>query len=311
MSSLVSLIMPAWNPRPDWLHMAVTSALASGGDDLELIVVDDASGAPVADLLLDLDDERLRVVRIGHAGPYGARNAGLEHARGDFVRFVDSDDVVEPDSTGALLAAAVEDSGVIAYGATLVCDEHLAPVRLEECTLEGHVAEACLLGRFSVFHVSMIFPRAVVEDAGGWPRRPFPVSGDWDFVLRAVERAPVRRLDLLATRYRRHGGSVMSSADIGTGGIARRMIIEGYLERHPEARGSGIERQAYASMHLDQLAAHAWRGERRHAAGELRRAVRLAPGDAATTVIRLARARWHMARSGDTTPEPPAGPTPE
>src|SRR5262245_26410862 len=144
---LVSLIMPVWQTRRDWLRTAVNSALAQRGCSVELIVVDDGNPEPVASLLDGIDDARLRVVRIDHAGPSVARNAGIHEAQGDWIRFVDSDDVLDPDSTSHL-ASFMDGDDVIAYGGTLVCDEHLRPGRLIASTLQGRIAYECLLGQF-------------------------------------------------------------------------------------------------------------------------------------------------------------------
>lgn len=290
MSALVSLVMPVWRPRPEWLQQAVTSALDEHACAIELIVVDDACEQPVAELLAGIEDPRLRVLRIAHAGPYEARNAGIAVARGTHLRFVDADDVVEPGSTGRLLALAGEDGAAIAYGATTMCDEALAPQRVVTSDLEGDVAPVCVRGNFHVFVVSLLFPRAVVERAGLWDAG-FEVSGDWDFVLRALEQAPVRRLDEVVTHYRRHGSSVTKSANVAAGARAGRRVIEGYLARHPEQRGTALEHEAYARLHLDRARAHAARGERAAAARELARAARHAPARALQTALGLGAGR--------------------
>jgi succinoglycan biosynthesis protein ExoO len=273
----VSLVMPVWQPRPDWLRQAVESALAEPAVDVELIVVDDGSPEPVDPLLADVADPRIHVIRIEHAGPYAARNAGIAAARGAFLRFVDSDDVVEPGSTGRLHALATASEGTIAYGATLVCDEALFPKSTATSDVDGDAARACVLGLFTVYHVSILFPRAVVERAGPWDERAFSVSADWDFVMRAVEQGPVRRLDEVVTRYRRHPTSVSRSASVAAGGAAAERVVGGYFARHPEQRGSELERRAYLRIDLDRAAAHAWWGEWRAAVVRYRRALRRDP----------------------------------
>ena len=221
MSALVSLVMPVWHPREDWLHEAVASALDEHACDIELIVVDDGNERLMSHLLADVDDPRLRVVRREHGGPYAARNAGLAVARGEFVRFADADDVVEPGSTGRLLALAQSGAGeLLAYGATMMCDEALNPQRVVTAETEGLVAHECLLGGFEVFLVSIVYPRTVLDRVGPWEERAFSVSGDWDYVLRALEEAPVRRLDEVVTRYRRHPSSVTKSARVTAGAEA-------------------------------------------------------------------------------------------
>ena len=286
-----SLIMPAWRPRPDWLRAAVLSALDEPGCEVELIVVDDGSEERVEPLLAEVDDPRLRVIRIDHAGPYAARNAGVAASRGEYLRFVDADDVVAPGSTGRLLALARGVDGSLSYGATLMCDEALAPERLISSELEGWVAEQCVLGAFDVYIVSILFPRAVVERAGPWDESAFHVSGDWDFGLRALEHGPVRRLDEVVTHYRRHARSVTRTADVAAGGFAARLVVDRYFDRHPEQRGGDLERRAYLRVHLDRAEAHASLGEHRLAARELAAASGRDPRAAAA-----AAARWGVAR---------------
>lgn len=240
----VSIVMSAWKPRVDWFRDAVASALGQQGCDIELLVVDDGSPEPVAQLLRDVDDPRLRILRVEHGGIAHTRNAGIRAARGRCFRFVDADDRLELGSTARLLALA-RDGGTIAYGTTLVCDERLQPVGEKSSRLEGWVAEDCLLYRFDVKHMSMLFPRAVVEAVGDW--EPSLVQcQDWDFVLRAVEHAPVRGDQEVASYYRRHGSSQSANLDRALHFESR--VVERYFERHPEQRGTRLEREARAKL---------------------------------------------------------------
>ena len=272
---LVSLVMPAWNPNPAWLQQAVASALAQEGCEIELIVVDDGSDTAVERLLDGLEDERMRVLRVPHGRVSRARNAGLEVARGEFVRFIDCDDVILPDSTAHLLALTGRDDGVIAYGATLACDEELWPVSLIATTLQGHVAESCLLNRFAVTIHSLLFPRSVVDEIGPW-EPSIVVSQDWDYSLRAFERAPVRGDGRIATHYRMHAG--MNSRNVEEGIRGYRLVVDRYFERHPEQRGERVYRRATALFHVF-AAAQAAGSVRRHrdSVGHIRRALALDP----------------------------------
>ena len=248
--SLVSLIMPVWQPRASWLSAAVGSALDQQGCEVELIVVDDGNADPVADLLRGIRDARLRIVRIEHSGPNAARNAGIAAATGDWFRFVDADDVLVPDSTSHLLSIAAG-APVIAYGATAVTDEDLRERYHVATTLQGNVVLPCLLGQFHTRLPALLFPRAVVEGAGPWDPS-FRVSGDWDFVLRAVERAPVAGDTRVALYYRRHGDSVTGIASIAMGERARERVIARYFERHPDERGTAIERRVRTVQRIDR-----------------------------------------------------------
>jgi len=283
----VTLAMAAWRPESGWLREAVASALDQRGCTRELIVVDDGSPEPVAGLLAETDDPRLRVVRIEHGGTAAARNAGIEHARGRFIRFLDADDVLEPESTARLVRLIGGRDHVVAYGATLVCDESLRPLRTIGSDLRGNAVETCLLGRFAVRHVSMLFPRRVVELAGPWVGG-FHVSEDWDFVLRALEHAEVVPDPLPATYYRRHGASRTGAADVEAGEQDRERVLQRFFERNPRERGTRLERSARAALLLDRASAYAAAGARGAALRRLARAARLQPVAAGRSALALA-----------------------
>lgn len=104
----ISVIIPT-HDRSSLVVRAVDSALAADtGEPLDVIVVDDASTDGTVGMLdaRYRDEARVRVVRLDrNEGPSGARNAGLAAARGDYVLFLDSDDVLLPDALRLAYAA--------------------------------------------------------------------------------------------------------------------------------------------------------------------------------------------------------------
>lgn len=288
MPAEVSLVMPVWRPEPDWLREAVDSVLAESDVDLELLVVDDGNDVPVADLLADrLPDRRLRVLRVTHGGVSAARNAGTEAATGEYLRYVDADDVCEPGSTERLRELA--DPQTIAYEDTLVRDEGSGRTYRISSRLRGSVAVPCLLGEFDSRHVSMLFPRDVVRRAGPWDPR-LRVREDFDFVLRCLEQAPVVPGEGTATTYRRHAASATrSDRALEDADAASRLVVGGFFARHPELRGTPTEREAWRRLH-DAEARTALHQDR--PLRVVRRAtplVRLDPGEAARWYYRAAR----------------------
>jgi GT2 family glycosyltransferase len=94
MQPFFSTIIPTHN-RAELLGGAIDSALAQEFDDNEIIVVDDGSTDATADVLARYQD-RIRVLRQDQQGPGAARNLGIEHARGQYIAFLDSDDLWFP-----------------------------------------------------------------------------------------------------------------------------------------------------------------------------------------------------------------------
>lgn len=90
----VSVVIPTYN-RAQWLRYAVCSALQQSHRPLEILVVDDGSTDDTKDVCAQLGMP-VRHILQAHAGAAVARNRGLHEATGDFVAFLDSDDLWEP-----------------------------------------------------------------------------------------------------------------------------------------------------------------------------------------------------------------------
>ncbi|MBX7149342.1 glycosyltransferase [bacterium] len=87
----VSVIIPTYN-RLVVLKRAIESVLCQTHRDFELIIVDDGSTDGTVEFLRTIEDERLRVISISHAGVSAARNKGITNSRSELVAFLDSDD---------------------------------------------------------------------------------------------------------------------------------------------------------------------------------------------------------------------------
>ena len=93
---LLSVILPAYNCE-SYLTQTLESVLSQLTDDCELIVVDDGSSDATAEILKQYEGvkENLQIAYRDHAGVSGARNHGLDMARGEYVAFLDCDDCLE------------------------------------------------------------------------------------------------------------------------------------------------------------------------------------------------------------------------
>ena len=92
---LVSCIIPVFNTER-YLREAVESVLAQTYPRLEIIVVDDGSTDKSAEVAKKFG-QHVQYVFQGHSGPAGARNTGINSARGEFLAFLDADDLWAPE----------------------------------------------------------------------------------------------------------------------------------------------------------------------------------------------------------------------
>ncbi|MER5889357.1 glycosyltransferase family 2 protein [Streptomyces sp. NPDC001941] len=114
---LVSVVMPVYNSAAT-LGAAVRSVLTQTHTDVELLVTDDRSTDESMDLLRDFAarDERVRPERAPEQGGAGkARNLAMERARGDYIAFLDSDDMWLPEKAEKQLAFAAEGDAPLTF----------------------------------------------------------------------------------------------------------------------------------------------------------------------------------------------------
>jgi len=128
---MVSVVIPVYNGE-QVLQACLRSVMAQDVADMEIIVVDDGSTDGTWALLqrLAAGDARIRPVHQANGGVSTARNRALQECTGEYIRFVDADDVLPPGSMKALLDKARQNgSDLVIAGYT----EVVGPVRNPRC----------------------------------------------------------------------------------------------------------------------------------------------------------------------------------
>ena len=95
---LVSVIIPAYNIE-DYIGRCLDSIISQTYKNLEIIVVDDGSRDRTGEILDNYakKDRRIKVIHKENGGVSSARNKGIEVAEGDYIGFIDGDDLIEPE----------------------------------------------------------------------------------------------------------------------------------------------------------------------------------------------------------------------
>mgnify|MGYP002514978694 CR=1 FL=1 len=117
MEPLISVIVPVYKVE-QYLHQCVDSILNQTYRNLEVILVDDGSpdGCPAICNVYAEKDERVRVIHKVNGGLSDARNAGMAVMNGEYLSFVDSDDLLPVDAVETLLKIAVEEDADLVLG---------------------------------------------------------------------------------------------------------------------------------------------------------------------------------------------------
>ena len=109
MNPLISVIIPAYNVAP-YIRKSVESVINQTYKNLQIILIDDGATDETGKICDELasEDSRVEVIHQKNKGLAGARNSGLEVAKGDWIAMLDSDDWIEPEMYEVLLELALK-----------------------------------------------------------------------------------------------------------------------------------------------------------------------------------------------------------
>ena len=103
----ISCVMTAFS-EGELMRQSIASVLKQTHADLELIIVDDGAGAETKAVLAEIEDARVKVIVQSNDGLSSARNRGLRHCSGDYICFLDADDVRAPWAFAEVVQATAE-----------------------------------------------------------------------------------------------------------------------------------------------------------------------------------------------------------
>ena len=207
----VSVIMNVRNGAST-LREALDSVLAQTFQEWELIVWDDRSTDQSAQIIADYKDSRIRYFQSAEETSLGkARSNAIRQSTGEWLAFLDQDDIWLPGKLAKQMALADQNVGLI-YGRTV----RFYPSGLERDYDQAH--EFKLLPEGDIFNQlftdscfiamsSAVFRRAAVEAVGGIPNAIQIIPDYWLYVS-VARRYPVRAVQEVVCRYRMHGANM-------------------------------------------------------------------------------------------------------
>jgi glycosyltransferase involved in cell wall biosynthesis len=211
---LVSVIIPVYQGDSSILA-AVGSALKQTHRNLDVIVIDDGSTDLTWTRLESIDDPRVRIFQQANLGASAARNLGLIEARGEYIAFLDADDLWMPNKLEtelAIIQSKTDRVGIVYSWYYCVDDTGMLSRPSPAITYSGIVFDKLLTTSLFIIPSASLFHRRVFEYVGMFDttRR---YHEDLAFVLRACRRFP-------AYPSMRYGAIYMQSMN----GKARRVM---------------------------------------------------------------------------------------
>lgn len=209
---LFSIIVPAFNVAP-YLRACLDSVLAQRYRDWECIVVDDESTDGGGEILDEYaaKDGRIKVIHQKNAGEGGARNAGLAAAKGEWVFFLDGDDLMLPDALEKLVGAISPEVDLIRFGYVNFDDGEAVDIPSESGEARDvDIGESIGMSEFYSYVWQHIYRR---DKIGGIKFKRYIRGCDRvyidDVLLNRVDK--VRVVDTYCYGYRKRMGSAVNS----------------------------------------------------------------------------------------------------
>ena len=208
----VSVIVPAYNAEQTIVE-TIRSVQSQTFSDFELIVIDDGSTDRTLERLETAGDSRLRIFSYENAGAPSARNRGIARATGEYLAFIDADDLWTPDKLHHQVAALQTRAAAgVAYSWTRFVDQNGRELSEQRpLFFEGDVYQKLLMSNFTCSGSNVLVRRQAIDAAGGFDVS-LKVSQDWEFCVRLAARWPFVVVSRHQILYRQWPGSMWSKS---------------------------------------------------------------------------------------------------
>jgi glycosyltransferase involved in cell wall biosynthesis len=230
---LVSAIIPAHN-RPGMLKEAIESALAQSYEGMEILVVLNGGTPETIEMAGRFcSNPRVRVVEMEGSTLGAARNLGIERARGEWIAFLDDDDVWLPEKTAIQLAFA-RSTGADLVSCNFVyfnADGDVLGSGLCPKPEGLSNAEALMLANYLSGGSAALVRTAAIRSLGGFDAR-LRAGEDWDMWRRLSWDHRIDHVDKVLVKYRRHGSNMTGDPNLML--QAQSLIFGKMLEDTPE-----------------------------------------------------------------------------
>ncbi len=194
---LVSIIIPLYNSEK-YVEETITSAIGQTWENKEIIIIDDGSTDNSLNIARLYACNRVKVFTQTNSGASSARNNGLSEARGDYIQFMDADDLLAPDKIEKQLLHLLQHKDHIALGATVHFNDGTQPDVIIDSSDEmditdpvyflqrmygGSLIQAGFEGMIQPN--AWLTPRPLIDKAGKWDER-LTLDDDGEYFCRVV-----------------------------------------------------------------------------------------------------------------------------
>lgn len=210
---LVSVIIPTFK-RPKLLERAITSVLNQTYSNIEIIVVDDAQDSATSELVSSMNNVKLLINESNRGGCY-SRNIGLKESKGEYVNFLDDDDILYPKKIEMQIGHFLKNPNNISQLGFITChtnDGRTGKIQIKKNKVRGDIHQK-LLSKFLIDGIeTVLYKKEAIEKVGGFDEA-LVSNQEYDLQIRVSEFFHIDYVDEILTEEFQSVGQISINFD--------------------------------------------------------------------------------------------------
>ena len=204
----VSVVIPSYNAMA-YLPKTLESLLGQTFTDFEVLIINDGSSDHIVEWSSQIEDARVKLISQDNKGTSAARNTGISQSKGEYIAFLDADDLWEPTKLEKqVLCLDSKKSVGLVYTWTAYIDQFGIPTkRVIAFSEEGQVWEKLVVKDIVCNGSSAMVRRSCLEHIGEFDSDMQPVE-DWDMWIRLSAHYSLAVVKKVLVYYRQHPHSL-------------------------------------------------------------------------------------------------------
>lgn len=210
---LLTVVMPVYNGQ-EYLKEAINSVLEQSYQNYELIIIDDGSTDDSVEIIKSYKDSRIRFLQNGaNYGVGYTRNVGLDEAKGDFLAWMDCDDLIHPKRFEKQIDLLTKNPEVGICGSWCVRIGEGRP-RINRSPTDSEIIKASLLFYPPITPNTAMYNMSLINEAGIRYDRRLRIAEDYDFYFESSFHFPIKTIPEVLYYYRASDSSVMKKYEL-------------------------------------------------------------------------------------------------
>jgi glycosyltransferase involved in cell wall biosynthesis len=204
----ISVVIPAYNAE-NYIGEAVESVLGQNISDFELLVIDDCSSDSTAKIVqnMGLRDSRIRLIRNPrNLGPGATRGVGVEAAQGEFIAWLDADDVALPNRLSSQISVLESDANIGVVGGYIQFFSDLSVGKIRRYSTEDEALRSQIFRQNPIASPAATFRASVYRKIGNYEDLRF--CEDLEMLLRVGTSFKFANVPEVLVRYRQVDSSL-------------------------------------------------------------------------------------------------------